>query len=270
MQTILTTTEQNKVKSIFISAGKKLLTLRGAKRLTSKNIGHVTTNVVTQADIEIENFLRQELGKTFPTIGFYSEETAKESTGELNKNRVWIVDPIDGTLNFARGLPLFAVGTALNVMGKPAASFIYFPVFDELYWALTKNGAYVNKKRITASTNPNPQEVLPILSHIRLSPDQQATLYTLLAKNHFSLKTVGCAHFHAAYTAAGHYDIWIGINQALWDMAPGQTLITEAGGTFEYIKSDESAKSQNILYHHWFIAGNPTLVKQLAPEIKKI
>lgn len=267
---LFTTQEQNKIKSIFTTAGKNLLKLRGAKRLASKNTGHATSDIVTQADIDTEKFLKYELGKAFPAIGFYSEESAKFSKKELEKERVWIADPIDGTLNFARGLPFFAVGCSLYAEGKPVVSCIYFPVFDELYWAVKNEGAYANNQRLTASVNPKPSEVLPILSHIHLTPNQQMHLYKLLAQKYFSPKGIGCSHFHAAHTAAGHYDMWIGINQALWDMAPGQTLISEAGGAFELIRVDEKNKAAGIPYHWWFIAGNPTLVKELTPELKKI
>ena len=104
----LSSLEQQKITAIVRAAGKHLLDVLDHNPIQEKYAGDIIS-IVTQADIDTENFLKRELGHAFPAVGFYSEETFKNSQDELKKDYVWVVDPIDGTLNFSRRNPLFCI-----------------------------------------------------------------------------------------------------------------------------------------------------------------
>src|SRR3989338_11451470 len=131
MPQILSPADYAYVQEAAVAAGKILLQTSNAVLHTKRH----ALDLVTQADLDSEAYLRKRLTKRFPAIGFYSEETAKESEDELKKELVWVVDPLDGTLQFSRNLPFFGVSIGLIAQGKPMAGFIYLPKFNELYHA---------------------------------------------------------------------------------------------------------------------------------------
>src|SRR5664279_5101535 len=139
------------VKTAVTKSGEELIKHYGkieADLKPDKEIG--MANSVTKLDLQTENFLAEELRKFDPTISFHGEEYGKRSSSE----RKWLVDPIDGTSFFARGLPFCATMVALIEADQVLLSVIYDFVNRDLYWAIKGQGAYKNQDRIFVSNRP--------------------------------------------------------------------------------------------------------------------
>lgn len=254
------------VQETIVSAGKILLRTSNAVLHEKRH----ALDLVTQADLDSEQFLRNALTKHFHHIGFYSEETAKESEDELKKELVWIIDPLDGTLQFSRGLPFFGVSMGLMKEGKAIAGFLYFPVLDELYHAQKGRGAFLEKKSIHVAHREYPTKTFGVLSYIGLSNKQQIAVHTKFIEEKLIMLRIGSSIFHLAHTAAGQYDLYVGINQALWDLAGGWNIVEEAGGKVEICQINESIKSTGNHYHYSFIAANNEIVYKLKDFINDL
>ncbi len=265
MPQILSPADYAYVQEATVAAGKKLLQTSNAVLHTKRH----ALDLVTQADLDSEAFLRERLTKRFPTIGFYSEETAKESEKELEKELVWVVDPLDGTLQFSRNLPFFGVSVGLMRQGKPVAGFIYLPRFDELYHAQKGSGAYIGKKQIHVAQREYPTKSVGVLSYTGLNVDQQGKLHDIFIQDNVIVLRIGSAIFQLAHIAAGHYDFYVCLNNALWDLAAGWAIVEEAGGTVE-VWIDMKKKAAGNFYHVSFIAGNKKVVNYFGSKLKAL
>ncbi|MDP1722010.1 MAG: inositol monophosphatase [Candidatus Gottesmanbacteria bacterium] len=265
MPQILSPADYAYVQEAVVAAGKKLLQTSNAVLHTKRH----ALDLVTQADLDSEAFLRERLTKRFPTMGFYSEETAKESEKELENELVWIVDPLDGTLQFSRNLPFFGVSVGLMRQGKPIAGFIYLPKFDDLYHAQKGSGACSGRKKIYVAKREYPAKSVGVLSYTGLSGNQERKLHDIFTQDNVIMLRIGSAIFQLAHTAAGHYDLYVCINNALWDLAAGWAIVEEAGGTVE-VWIDEKKKVTGNFYHVSFIASSHETVQRLLLKLKSL
>ena len=269
MRQVLSSQEQQQIKRIVVEAGEKIVARTKHLVLGQKNANQ-GSSVVTQTDIDTENFLREQLGKYFPRVGFYSEETFKTSQNELEKELVWIVDPIDGTLNFSRGIEIFGVSVALFYQQKPVFGVNYFPKLQQLFWAVKGEGAFVNKTHIRVR-QPKPNDSLFGACGVGgITPQQHKKYIDILYHLKFDDACMYSTIYHYAYTAAGHYDFALSIKPALWDIATGWILTEEAGGVFKTLYIDEKRKQANNPYHLWCIGGSKGVVDIITPEIMKL
>jgi len=171
---------------------------------------------VTNADLKTEKIIINELEKARPNFSFISEERGIKKNKD-NKN-TWIIDPIDGTINFLHGIPHFAISIALKSNGEIISGLIYDPIKDEMFFAEKNNGTFFNNHRVRVSTKNNIDECLfAIGGKIKKEPD-------------FSFRRTGCAALDLAYVSVGRYDGYFQKNLNLWDIAAGMILIKEAGG----------------------------------------
>lgn len=264
----LSLSEQQKVKSIIKAAGKHLLEVLDHSPIAEKYAGNITS-IVTQADIDTENFLRNELKKYFPSIGFYSEETFKSSTNELGKEYCWVVDPIDGTLNFSRGNPIFCIAVALYHKDHPIFGAVYFPRLIEYFWASKGTGTYLENRRLSVRNNDTGKGLFGSCE-IGLPDEKYKKFIDLRFELGFQSTHPYCTVYDYAYTAAGRYDFAISIGPALWDIAVGWILVEEAGGVFKIFHIDKERKQKGNPYHLWCITGAKNVVDFLLPKLKKI
>lgn len=269
MKSILSSSDYAYLQETIITAGKRLLRANNAV-IATKGYTHASLDVLTQADLDSEQFLQIALKKRFPAFGFYSEESAKDTESELDKEHVWVVDPIDGTLQFSRGLPFYGVSIGLMRDGRAVAGFLYFPVLGELYHAQKGSGAYLGKKKIHIAKREYPGKTFGVLSYIGLSDRQQIALHTKFVEEKLIMLRIGSSIFHLAHTAAGQYDLYVGINHALWDLVGGWNIVEEAGGIVEICQINESIKSTGNHYHYSFIAANKEIVYRLSGFIKTL
>jgi myo-inositol-1(or 4)-monophosphatase len=186
---------------------------------------------VSEADHRAEKTIFEELKHARPKYGFIMEESGIVE-GEDNSNR-WIVDPLDGTLNFLHGLPHFCVSIGLERDREVFAGVIYNPINDELFWAEKGLGAFLNDNRIRVSTRRNMDESL-FATGIPFAgreghKDFLSQLENVMAVS-AGVRRFGSAALDLAFVASGRYDgFWEkGINS--WDMAAGIIIVREAGG----------------------------------------
>jgi len=184
-------------------------------------------NFVTAADHKSEKLIRELLTKARPKYGFLMEE-AGEIKGEDAGNR-WIVDPLDGTMNFLHGIPHWSVSIALEMDGELIAGVIYDPVKDEMFWAEKGLGAYMNNRRITVAGRqslPDTAVAIQTQSHSSVEGMQE------LLQSGMLVRSMGSTCLDLSYVACGRLDAMYKakISGGLWDVAAGVVLVREARG----------------------------------------
>ena len=186
------------------------------------------SDFVTNADLKVEKIIIDELLKSKKKYSFITEESGKIQTSD-NVN-CWIIDPIDGTINFLHGVPHFAVSIALKKKDEIIAGVVYDPIKDEMFYAEKNNGAYLNNKRIKVSKKNNLIDCL-------LGTGNK------YEQNNLTTRNMGCAALDMAYVAAGRFDGYFQDELSLWDLAAGIILVNEAGGKINNININ---KIENI------------------------
>tara|TARA_B100001741_G_scaffold304563_1_gene295809 strand:- start:257 stop:967 length:711 start_codon:yes stop_codon:yes gene_type:complete len=189
------------------------------------------SDFVTNADLKAEKIIIEELERARPNFSFISEERGIKKNKD-DKN-TWIIDPIDGTINFLHGIPHFAISIALRSNGEIISGLIYDPIKDEMFFAEKNNGTFFNNHRVRVSTKNNIDECLfAIGGKLKKEPD-------------FSYRRSGCAALDLAYVSVGRYDGYFQKSLNLWDVAAGIILIREAGGIINSF-SLENLKNINV------------------------
>jgi myo-inositol-1(or 4)-monophosphatase len=186
---------------------------------------------VSTADHKSEKILREELAKARPDFGLRLEESVF-SKGR-DPDRVWVVDPLDGTTNFLHGLPHFAVSIGLEEHGEPIAGVIYDPIKDEIFWAEKGSGAYLNDRRLRVSARRKLPEALlatGIPFHGLKGHDRFAAEIERVMPEVAGIRRYGAAALDLAYVAAGRYDGFWEWGLQPWDICAGIIMVREAGG----------------------------------------
>ena len=173
---------------------------------------------VTKTDKKVEKILIEELSKSKKNYSFITEETG--NIINKIKDSFWIIDPIDGTLNFLHGIPHFAISIALQKKMEIISGLIFDPIKNEIFYAEKNNGSYINNTRIRVSSKSNLDECL-----FASNNDGVKSIYPKL-----NLRNTGCAALDLAYVGCGRFDGYFHNNINIWDIAAGKIIIEEAGG----------------------------------------
>ncbi len=203
------------------------------------DIGHKgEIDLVTEADRRSEDLIVGRLREAFPHHAIIAEE----SGGERDAEYLWLIDPLDGTTNYAHGFPWFSVSIALLKEGEPILGVIYHPVLDELFWAERGEGAWLNGEKIKVS--PTAQLSQSLLATGFPYDIRESKINNLDHFSHFSLRTLairraGSAALDLAYLAGGRFDGFWELKLHPWDMAAGFLLVIEAGGKVTDFKGDK-------------------------------
>ncbi|MHB8573985.1 MAG: inositol monophosphatase family protein [Dehalococcoidia bacterium] len=186
-------------------------------------------NIVTECDLQVEAAVAGLLREAFPEHGLLAEETADKTEA---RGFVWVMDPIDGTRNFASGIPFFCFNLALTFDAEPVLALTLDPVRDELFYAERGRGLTVNSVAASCSDKPSVQEsVLALdLGYDDAGGKQQLAFAHWLYPRLQSLRTPGCAALGLAYAATGRYDCFSHPFLYPWDSAAGLLLVREGGG----------------------------------------
>ena len=179
------------------------------------------TDFVTNADIKVEKIIIEELKKARPNYSFITEENGIKINKD--KNNTWIIDPIDGTVNFLHGIPHFAISIAHKSENEIISGLIFDPIKNEMFYAEKNNGAFFNNHRIRVSKKNDLNECLFV------------TGGKLNREIELPYRKSGCAALDMAYVASGRYDGYFQNKLNLWDIAAGIILIKEAGGLINEI-----------------------------------
>lgn len=234
--------ERQFVEDLVQRAGQELLKLSTVKFETGvKNNDWKDT--VTSVDIAVNEFILKELNAAFPGDGVYSEEGGNTAT----KERQWVVDPIDGSSNFSRGIPHFAISVGLLVAGVPVAGAIYNPVTKELFSFSQGTGAFCNGTRIYVSQITDPRESYALLTAGRKEAVREwgGESYKKLLANFKKTKNLGSSALDICFLAAGRVEALVYGTLTTKDIAPALGLLKEAGGVTSTATGDSIALSEN-------------------------
>ena len=219
------------------------------------------TNLVTDVDKASEKYIKDFIRKKYPSHSILAEES-----GELKKDSeyLWVVDPIDGTTNFAHGLPIFSVSIGLQKNGETIAGVVYDVMQDITYTAEKGGGAYANSKKITVSNNAvllHSVLVTGFPYNISDNPENALEKFTSLTKASRGMRRLGSAAIDLCYVAKGVFDGFWELYLHPWDICAGKLIVEEAGGTV----SDFNGNDINIYTNH--ILATNGLIKEHMIEI---
>jgi len=189
-------------------------------------------DLVTEADIAAEKAILDILSKEFPDTAVLAEES-NAGYEKIPSGPVWIIDPLDGTTNFAQGFPYFCVSIAFSVERKSEIGVIYCPVLDELFWAGRATGAWLNGRRIKVSDKEVLIESLVATGFpydIHGNFEQVIGQLSRVLPEVRDLRRGGAAALDLAFVACGRLDAFWELGLKPWDTAAGQLLVEEAGG----------------------------------------
>jgi myo-inositol-1(or 4)-monophosphatase len=242
------------------SAGNVIL--RYMNRIDGLNIVEKQQlDFVSEVDKLAEAEIIKELRRAYPDHAILAEESGAIGKGPLT----WVIDPLDGTHNYLRGIPHFSVSIALLEKGVPIHAVVFDPLRDELYTASKGDGAYINDRRMRVSKRENLGGAMiatgfPFRQREHLVPQLDMTRAILGQAE--DIRRSGSAALDLAYVAAGRYDGYFEIGLKPWDMAAGVLLVHEAGGRYcDFAGRDGIPASGNI------IAGNLNVAKAMVDAI---
>ena len=205
-------------------------------------------SVVTAADLAVQTRLSAELARRTPDIPLLGEEMdAAEQRAFLAREpaRYWCLDPLDGTSNFASGLPFFSLSLALMQGGEPRLGIVYDPCTDECYTAVQGQGAWLNGQRIERPPLELPlRRCLAMVDFKRLGP----TLATALVCRppYSSMRYTGSGALEWCWLALGRFQVYLHGEQKLWDYAAGALILAEAGGMAESLDGEPLFRPQQL------------------------
>jgi myo-inositol-1(or 4)-monophosphatase len=189
-------------------------------------------DLVTAADLEVERMFRALIADRFPTHTVLGEE-ATSPAGPSREFR-WIIDPVDGTTNFAHGLAFFCVSIALEVRGTVELGIIYDPIAEELFTAERGGGARLNGVPLRVSSNTSLVDALVVTGFpysVREEPGSQVAVFAAFLREAQAVRRLGSAALDLCYVAAGRFEGYWESKIHPWDIAAGALLVLEAGGT---------------------------------------
>jgi len=201
-------------------------------RLHNRHIVHYKgeINLVTEADRLSEALIMERIRNAFPGHDILTEESPETANGSGFR---WIVDPLDGTTNYAHGYPVFCVSIALEVEGVIRLGAVYNPLAEELFTAEKGEGAFLNSRRLAVSRTANLKGGLLATGFpydIREDRNNNMNYFKAMAMNAQAIRRAGSAALDLAYVAAGRFDGFWELKLMPWDTAAGWLLVSEAGG----------------------------------------
>jgi len=213
---------------------------------------------VTEADLESEKVIISTIRDHFPEDTIISEERGKEGGGS---ERVWIIDPLDGTINFSHGFPLIGISIAFEIEGKTVLGLVSLPYTNERFIAIKGKGAFLGKERINVSEVSD-------LAHSLLATgfpydiyegnEEPFKIFYKVMKHVQGVRRPGSAVFDLCYVAKGIFDGFWEMGLKPWDTAAGALLVSEAGGMVSDFQGNPFSP-----YSKSIIASNPYIYEDL-------
>jgi len=189
------------------------------------------TDLVTEADTAAQEVCVETIEDKFPEDGFLGEESDLSPDGE---DRVWVIDPIDGTTNFVHGFPYYCVSIALRVEGEPMVGVVFTPPFDETYHAVRGHGAFVNGDRISVSETSDTRDALVSAGVYSWASEEtneiQLSIVRDLVSAPVSFRFAGASALEYCHLAHGYFDGMLQVLAKPWDVSAGTLVVEEAGG----------------------------------------
>jgi len=211
-----------------------------AEKLTRHNPVYYkgTIDLVTEADRMSEELIVAQIVRRYPDHGILSEESAAKNERATTR---WIIDPLDGTTNYAHGFPFFCVSIALEKEGIVVLGVVYDPLRGEMFFAERGKGAFLNGKKIRVSSETDLSRSLLATGFpydIRVSTDNNLNLFSSMIMKAQAVRRPGAAALDLSYLAAGRLDGFWELKLKPWDTAAGCLMVLEAGGTISDLSGD--------------------------------
>jgi len=254
---------KNTLFKAAIEAGKILKeNFGGSYKIESKD---VVSNLVTEIDTRSEKKIIEIIKTDFPSHNILSEEIGAIDTESDVK---WIIDPIDGTINYAHSIPLCCVSIGVEKKGDIVLGIVYNPFSGETFFAEKDKGAILNEKEIFVSSENDVEKSLLVTGFPYTSsknPTKQLEVFTKIVSSDIPIRRLGSAALDICWTACGRFDGFWEYNLNPWDVAGGSLILTEAGGKL----SDFSGKEYNI-YEKEILATNGLIHDQVLGLIQSV
>lgn len=223
-------------------------------------------DLVTEMDHRSEEYILGEIRRRFPEHSILSEES-----GDFNGSaeHCWYVDPLDGTTNYAHGLPIFAVSIGYQVHGRMEMAVVYDPMRDECFSAQRGVGAWLNGKPIRVSPCPDLNLALLVTGFpysIRSSKNNNLHYFSAFATRSQAVRRLGSAALDLCYVACGRLDGYWEIKLSAWDLAAGVLIVSEAGGMI----TDLDGQPDVLKPPYALVTANPRLHAQMLDVIREV
>lgn len=223
------------------------------------NTKSAAIDLVTEVDELSEEFLLDKIQANYPQHAILSEESGVKDSDSDYK---WIIDPIDGTTNYANGFIVFSISVALQYQGETILGVVYAPRVEQLYSAIKGKGAFLNGEEIAVSKITNLEEALIATGfpYDRATSDHNNidNLSDLVTQVQ-GIRRTGSAAFDLCTVAGGVFDGYWELKLSIWDIAAGRLIVKEAGGKIISKEIDDDI---------FMIAGNKNIVDKIEAEIK--
>ncbi len=236
------------------AAGAKVLTRHYNKILKIEYKSEV--DPVTKADKNSQKEIINIIKNAFPCHGVLAEE---DGVNETQKDFCWIIDPLDGTVNFVHGLPMFCVSVALMHKKEVISGVIYSPITEEVFVAEKGKGSWLNGKRIYVSRIKNMNRSLAVTGfpyYLRKQPGRVMKNFNSIVLKTQGVRRLGSAALDMAYLACGRFEFFWEEGLKAWDIAAGALIVSEAGGKItdysgnkDFVFKNTMLASNNIVIH---------------------
>jgi len=249
-----------RLKQVVMAVGAMQKANLGRQNLTiaTKSTG---IDLVTEIDRQSEHTIIAFLQEHYPDHSILAEESGL--TAHVS-DYTWIIDPLDGTTNYAQGLPVFAISVALQYRQETVLALVYAPVIDQLFTAIKGQGAYLNGRRITVSTKTELIDCVLATGFpydIATHPANNIPYFSHIVVQARAVRRLGAAAYDLACVAAGLFDGYWEMQLAPWDAAAGILLVKEAGGQVVHFRQDRGVS---------IIAANTVICSILEEQIRQI
>jgi myo-inositol-1(or 4)-monophosphatase len=228
---------------------------REAGRILRKNLGKVKeieykakNSIVTEVDTKSENLIIKIIKTNFPSHDIFAEESGR---GKKTSSHVWIIDPLDGTTNYAHTYPVFSVSIALEIEGVIKLGVVYDPIRDEFFSAESGNGGYLNGDKIKISETRVVEESLLCTGFTHENEwmvDENLKHFENFIRRARAVRRDGSAALDLCYVACGRYDGFWELGLHAWDTAAGLLILKESGGgVTDFSNSEFTIYGEEIL-----------------------
>ncbi len=217
------------------------------------------TDLVTEVDKGSEDIILGRIRERFPKHSILSEESGEDM---CSSDYVWIVDPLDGTNNYAQGVPIFCISIALRYKGEGVLGVVYAPYLDELFTGVKRLGATLNNKKINVGRKSELDKCILATGFPydkRTNPINNIDYFSKITPNLRGIRRMGAAAYDLSLVAAGLLDGFWEMNLSLWDVAAGIIIIREAGGSVIDFRCDRNVS---------IVAGNNNICKNILLYLK--
>ncbi len=231
-----------------------------------KEIANIETkadqSLATNLDREAERMVVDRIRRSFPNHGIIGEESGDAG---VTHEYTWIIDPLDGTHNFIRGISIFGVSIGVAYRGGFVAGAVYLPISNEMYFGEKGNGAYKNNEPIKVSSTSKLKEcTVSFDSDIKTGPELKLQVLNTIADQVFNIRMFGSSARQLTYLAEGKLDGIVEFNDHTWDFAAGACIIEEAGGKITNLQGDILMPQ-----HNGFIASNGLIHQEIRETVGK-